>query len=119
MTPENKLILGTLLGVIGFYAVLGRFQNASYSNQVGEHPGDGISTFSEDGDIRVSSNIDANFLPEEFRMNSQEQESCEYLNTTLHNLEVDANFADNQEELDDLMSDIDLIFEMKDSIGCL
>ena len=119
MKVESKLILGTLLGVVGFYVVLGRFQKASYSNQVGDHPGDGISTFSESGDILVSTSVDSSTMPDEFRMNSQEQESCEYLNTTLHNLEVDANFSDTQEELDEIMEDIDLIFEMKVNAGCI
>tara|TARA_R110002074_G_scaffold45138_4_gene117185 strand:+ start:1040 stop:1399 length:360 start_codon:yes stop_codon:yes gene_type:complete len=119
MNSENKLILGTLLGVVGFYVILGRFQKASYSNQVGDHPGDGIDTFSETGELSVSTMIDSSVMPDGFRLNPQEQETCEYLHTTLHNLEANANFADTQEELDELVKDMDMIYELKENAGCI
>tara|TARA_R110001599_G_scaffold305496_2_gene511806 strand:- start:2009 stop:2368 length:360 start_codon:yes stop_codon:yes gene_type:complete len=119
MKPENKLIFGTLLGVVGFYVILGGFKKISYSNQVGENPGDGISTFSETGELLSKSKIGSEFMPQEFRMNSQEQESCEYLNTTLHHIEVDANFADTQEELDELEADMLVVYKLKEDLGCL
>ena len=85
--------------------------------QEGTATGDEIDEFSPTGAISLSHEFDEKGVPDEVRITVRAEE-CEFLRTELNDSLYDLNFADTQQEIDELYEKIEVLEDLINEENC-
>ena len=110
----EKEIISVAIGGLAIYGLVYLFQkmrNKKFFNQVGVNSDDDIDSFDEDDDM-----LDEEIEP--ILIDRQEQTACEFIASKLHNLHIELNFTETQDELNEIILDVEILQDMAEEQGC-
>ena len=109
---EKQIVSVAVMGLAAYGAIclFRNLKNDKFFNQLGTHPDDELDTF--DDSSEMSQEV------EEMTFHRQEQQGCEFLLAKLHQLHTDLNFAQKQEQLDEIILDIEIVQDMAKEHEC-